>query len=222
MTHDHPPTDANGSPTSFDERAATWDDDPAKVARAHQLATAIRSAVEVDPLSALLEVGAGTGLVASDLANLVSSVTVSDPSAGMRSVMQRKAQTPGHPLFGASVIDLDLDGATPAPADIGTFGLLVAAMVLHHVADLDVALATLTRLAAPAGAIALADLDPEDGSFHGEGFDGHLGIDRHELARRLTAAGWINVAMTDAGTVDKQGRLYGLFLVTAQRRDDSP
>src|SRR5690606_42045723 len=52
MTESHDP---------FDEKAATWDDDPAKVERARVVADALRDAVPPGPTTRLLEYGAGTG-----------------------------------------------------------------------------------------------------------------------------------------------------------------
>lgn len=214
------PDDAHHSvpsgPTSFDERAATWDDDPAKVERANRFAALIGKTIALQPGTALLEVGAGTGLVASALAPAVGAITLTDPSTGMRSVMERKAATPGHPLEDATVDELDL--AAPAAAHPPRrFGLIVAVLVLHHVADLGRALDVLSGLCSPGGHIAVADLDTEDGSFHGEEFDGHHGIDRHDLMTQLRARGWTEVVDHDAGSLVKNERDYSVFLVTGQR-----
>src|SRR5690606_25220064 len=84
MTESHDP---------FDEKAATWDDDPAKVERARVVADALRDAVPLGPTTRLLEYGAGTGLVTQALRDAVGPVTLADTSAGMRAVMQRKVET---------------------------------------------------------------------------------------------------------------------------------
>ena len=74
--------------TSFDERAATWDDDPAKVERARVVAAAIRSTLALQGSERLLEHGAGTGLLSEALGADVGSITMADTSAGMRQVMR--------------------------------------------------------------------------------------------------------------------------------------
>ena len=51
----------------FDDKAATWDDDPAKVERAGEVARAIRAAVPLNTSVRMLEYGAGTGLVTQAL-----------------------------------------------------------------------------------------------------------------------------------------------------------
>ena len=61
------------------------------------------------------------------------------------------------------------------------------------------------------------ELDREDGSFHGEGFDGHHGFARDDLGTRLRGAGFTDVAFQDCHFVEKNGRDYPMFLVTATR-----
>ena len=76
--------------SDFDDKAKTWDDDPAKVDRAKVVAEAIRETVPLHTSTRLLEYGAGTGLVSQSLAGHVGSVTLAEPSAGMRAVMHDK------------------------------------------------------------------------------------------------------------------------------------
>ncbi len=39
----------------------------------------------------------------------------------------------------------------------------------------------------------IADLDEEDGSFHGEGFNGHHGFSRYELTDKMIKLGFENI-----------------------------
>ena len=94
---------------SFDERARTWDDDPGKRARAAAAAAAIREAVDLHDGVRLLEYDAGTGLVSQALAADVGSVTVTDPSPGMREVMEEKVAAGVLP--DTRVLDLSRDPA---------------------------------------------------------------------------------------------------------------
>jgi ubiquinone/menaquinone biosynthesis C-methylase UbiE len=197
---------------SFDERASTWDDDPAKRARAAAAAAAIREAIDLSPPDRLLEYGAGTGLLSEELAADVGSITVTDPSRGMREVMERKVAAGVLP--GARVLDLDLS-RDPVPGD--RFDLIVAAMVLHHVPDLAPVLRGFAEVAAPRAALCIVDLDREDGSFHGDGFDGHDGFDREELSGWLREAGFGTPEFRDCHQVHRQGRDYPLFLAVSRR-----
>ena len=97
----------------FDERAATWDDDPAKVERAHKIALAIREAIPLEPSMRMLEYGAGTGLVTQALRDAVGPVTMADTSAGMRAVMNDKIASGA--ITDARVWDLDLTTGPDPP-----------------------------------------------------------------------------------------------------------
>ena len=199
--------------SSFDARAQTWDDDP----RRRQLAASIFAALEqAVPLRAewtALDYGAGTGLLALALAARVRRVLAVDSSAGMLAVLAEKARAGG-----ANVETLHADFAQDSlPA--GPFDLVASAMTLHHVADVDGLLRKFFALLAPGGRIALADLDAEDGSFHGANAAGvhHLGFDRAALARQLADAGFADVRFSDAARNEKNGRTYSVFLVAARK-----
>lgn len=199
--------------TSFDERAATWDDDPAKVERARVVAAAIRSTLSLQRSERLLEHGAGTGLLSEALQDDVGSITMADTSAGMRQVMQDKVDSGLVP--GARVWDLDLGGLDPLPDE--RFDLVATMLALHHVDDIDRTLQSFARLLEPGGHLCIVELDREDGTFHGEGFDGHHGFARDDLGARLRSAGFTDVAFQDCHFVEKNGRDYPMFLVTATR-----
>ena len=207
MNHDHDHDPAH----DFDERAATWDDDPAKAERARDIADAIRSRVELDPSMRVLEYGAGTGLLTQALRNDVGPVTLADTSAGMRQVIEDKIAAGLIP--DARVWDVDLSTG-PVPDE--RFDLVVSAMVLHHVPDTRALLASLAAMLEPGGHLCVADLDAEDGSFHGHGFEGHHGFDRQELSALLSQVGFVDVVVTDCGHVARESGEFSLFLATAR------
>lgn len=199
--------------SSFDEKAATWDDDPAKVERARVVAAAILDAVPTDGATRLLEYGAGTGLVTQALRHRVGPVTLADTSAGMRDVMAAKVSAGTLP--DARIWDVDL-ATDPVPDE--RFDLVVTVMVLHHVHALDRALGAFAALVDDGGHLCVVDLEEEDGSFHGEGFDGHHGFERADLTRRLEAAGFADVSFSTVHHVVRDGASYPVFLATAVRR----
>jgi hypothetical protein len=69
------------------------------------------------------------------------------------------------------------------------------------------------------GFLCIADLDSEDGSFHGEGFDGHLGFDRDKLGAMARKAGFDSVRFTTAYEMEKEAaggtRTFPIFLMVA-------
>ena len=94
-------------------------------------------------------------------------------------------------------------------------------MTLHHIPDTDAILRRFHAALARPGLLCIADLDTEDGSFHGAGFDGHLGFDRAALAASAREAGFATVEFSTAyemmKTVDGRPRRYPVFLMVAAK-----
>ncbi len=207
--------DGDVEPTGdpFDTKAAGWDDDPKKWERARRVAQCLRAAVDLRADTRLFEYGAGTGMLSSELRDEVGSVTVADRSAGMLEVLRAKAAAGGS-LEGAQVLDLDV---LRDPLLSERFDLVATVMTLHHIPEIDQVVAALASLLDSGGHLAAADLEAEDGSFHDDEFDGHDGFEREHLRSLLTGAGLVDVAFGSCGVVEKHGRDYPLFLVTARK-----
>jgi 2-polyprenyl-3-methyl-5-hydroxy-6-metoxy-1,4-benzoquinol methylase len=109
--------------------------------------------------------------------------------------------------------------ADPLPAQ--TFDLIVTAMTLHHVPDTDHILRVFHDLLNPGGTLCIADLDQEDGSFHGLEVDVHHGFDQADLGRRTAQAGFGEVQFQTVFTITKERESgtqdYPVFLMTARR-----
>lgn len=198
---------------SFDERAATWDYDPAKVERAQKIARAIREAVPLNQSMRMLEYGAGTGLVTQALRDAVGPVTMADTSAGMRDVMTDKIAS--GTITGARVWDLDL-ATDPTPDE--RFEVIITVLTLHHIPNLEPVLSSFADLCVDDGYLCIADLEEEDGSFHGDNFDGHHGFNPSALESLLDHAGFTKVTFERCHQIVRHGGLYPVFLSTAVRR----
>jgi ubiquinone/menaquinone biosynthesis C-methylase UbiE len=79
----------------FDDAAATWDDDPGHEKRQVAVAQAIKQAVDLSPRMSAVDVGGGTGRLSILLADLLGSVVVTDPSAGMVQVARDRIAAAG-------------------------------------------------------------------------------------------------------------------------------
>jgi len=201
---------------TFDERAKDWDT-PERIARAAEVADAVRTAMPLAPTDRLVDVGAGTGLLGLALVDDVGEVVLLDPSAGMIEVATAKLANGALPTVHAIRHDLLVDAA---PAE--RFDVAVSLLVLHHLADTTAALGAIRELLVPGGRIALADLDTEDGTFHSEDAEGihHHGFDRAALEEVAREAGFADVATRTAMVIDEDADHFGgypVFLLTGRR-----
>ena len=202
--------------TEFDARAATWDQDPAKVARALTVGRAIAQAV---PLAGLrvLEYGCGTGLLGFALQPQAAWVTLADTSEGMLAVLRAKIAAAGAANMTPVRLDL-LAEAEPEPE--ARHDLVCSLMTLHHIPDTQGILRRFHEVLAPGGWVALADPEAEDGSFHGPEAEVHRGFDREAFRAQLTQAGFHDIRLETVCEVEKDSRRYPVFLAVARRLDN--
>lgn len=199
----------------FDHLAASWDVAPAHLDRTRDVAALLRRRIPLEGLVAL-EIGAGTGLLSFALCDELRSVVATDPSQGMVDVLEDKIRQSGCPNVRADRCGDDLACVG------GGFDLAMSQMALHHVPDVPGFLRRVYDKIRPGGFLAIADLDLEDGSFHGpEVADVHFGFDRGELSRWLREAGFEPPFLETAHTMvrEREGgrREYPVFLCVARR-----
>lgn len=202
--------------TSFDERAKHWDADPTKVDRAYAIADAIIRNVPLRADMCALEYGCGTGLLGFRLRPHIGDLTLADVSDGMLDVVREKLAAKPDASARATKLDL-LSDRLPEQR----FDVICTAMTLHHIPDTDGVLRRFAAMLAPSGYLCIADLDAEDGSFHGQGEDVHHGFDRDVLGERIASAGLRVLRFFTAYTMQKMTadgmRSYPIFLMVAQK-----
>ena len=201
---------------TFDERAREWDDDPRKRERALGIANAIRETVSIPPGAHGLELGCGTGLLSFALQDLFARIVLADTSAGMLEVLREKVAATGlGEVFEPWAYDLTTD---PLPPD--RFDVVYSSMVLHHIPDTRPALMASRALMRPGGYLLVADLEAEDGTFHGLDVDVHHGFDPEALGRRALDAGFAEVSSSRIygmpKTIEGVDRVFPLFLLVAR------
>ena len=205
-------------PSRFDSAAAQWDSNPTRVKLARAVGEAIRRAVDPQPGWRALDYGAGTGLVTLHLQPCVGSVVAVDLSAGM--LEQLAAKLAGAGIANVQTRQWDLEKESYPETG---FDLVVSSMTLHHLRDVPLVFQRFAALLKPGGVLAVADLDLEDGSFHGEVADVfHHGFDRRQVCQWLGESGFVDVSTQEVHRMEKpdsSGRLhsYGVFLATGKR-----
>lgn len=202
----------------FNKEAAQWDANPGRVKLANEVADAIIREAAPGRDMDVLDFGCGTGLVTLRLQPLVRTVTGVDSSQGMLGVLEEKIRTQGLNNVKARFVDFEKGGRME-----GGFHLLVSSMTLHHVPDTATLFKQWHELLLPGGLLCCADLDAEDGSFHGDNTGVfHLGFDREHVRTLLLGAGFRDVRDTTATTMmrDVEGngkRAFPVFLIVAKR-----
>lgn len=202
------------STNRFDQRAQAWDADPVKVARAQAVADAMIEHLPLAPTFRAFEYGCGTGLLSFALADRLGHITLADSSDGMLSVLAEKLAAQPMPHMQPLKLDLMTD---PLPSD--RYELIYSLMTFHHIADIDRILGQLFALLTTPGYLCVADLDAEDGSFHGPGFDGHKGFHRQDIAARALRAGFRDVTFRTVFRMSKDDspgqKEFPIFLMVA-------
>lgn len=200
----------------FDGKARQWDDNPLFRERGLKIAQAIRQAVPLRPNMSALDYGCGTGLLSFPLRDALGAMVLADSSSGMLDVVAEKIAA--HDVTNMTPMKLDL---LVAPTLAQKFDLIVTSMTLHHMPDTDQILKIFHDLLNPDGYLCIADLDKEDGSFHGPEVDVHPGFDRGDLSRRIVQAGFSDLQFQTVFRIAKEQpagtRDYPVFLMTARR-----
>ncbi len=205
-------------PSRFDAAAAQWDQNPTRVELARAIGAGIVWTVPVQPTWRALDYGAGTGLLTLCLQPQVASILAMDASPGMLDALARKLL--GEGLANVQIRQWDLESE---PCQETGFDLVISSMTLHHLRQVPLVLQRLAAVLKPGGWLAVADLDTEDGSFHGESNDVfHHGFAREQITGWLREAGFTEVGIRDVHTIAKpdaagRPRSYGVFLAVGQK-----
>ena len=208
----------NTKKRNFDQEAANWDQVPGRVKMAQDIAHSMIQEITLTPDMDILDFGCGTGLLTFALQPFVRSVAGVDSSQGMLDVFKTKVKEQKLSNIKASYLDLDNGDVLN-----GSYDLIVSSMTLHHIKNISTLLRQFYSILLPSGQLAIADLDLDDGEFHGNN-DGvfHFGFNREELSLIFMDAGFQNIRTLQATEIEKpagdgKSRLFTIFLVTARK-----
>jgi putative AdoMet-dependent methyltransferase len=195
----------------FAQKASSYDQNQERVDNVQQIAQAMLAAIRFTPAMELMDFGSGTGLLLERLAPYVAKISAVDVSPSMQDKLREKL---GNVSCEVELIQHDLEAA---PLD-RTFDGIVSSMTMHHIRDVGAMFKKFYALVRQGGFLAIADLDREDGSFHGENTGvRHEGFEREAIAKLATEAGFRDVNVCTASALRKHGRDYAVFLLTARK-----
>jgi ubiquinone/menaquinone biosynthesis C-methylase UbiE len=200
----------------FDIKALTWDENPLFIERSKQIAEKILELVPLHKQMQGFEYGCGTGLISFNLMPYLGFITLADSSDGMLDVLRQKIVKHGVTSMEVMKTDLIVDAIPQKKFDI-----IYTALTLHHIADIAAIMARFYAMLHKNTVLCIADLDKEDGSFHGPGFIGHNGFERNEMKKFFENAGFKNIradACYEIKRIDWQNQttVYPVFLMTGE------
>jgi 2-polyprenyl-3-methyl-5-hydroxy-6-metoxy-1,4-benzoquinol methylase len=195
----------------FNEKAKDWDANKMRKMLSSAIGSSILEHVSLHDQMRVMDFGAGTGLISSQVAPLVKKIVAVDISEAMLNKLVSKPELHGK----VEIVCQDIIHKPIAEK----FDLIMSAMAMHHVKDTPRLIQRFSEHLSPGAFIALADLDKEDGSFHPEDTEGifHLGFKRNELQIILEKYGFGGIRFLTAHTVNKEDKKYPIFLVTATK-----
>ena len=201
----------------FDIKAVEWDKNPMHWDRSEAIAKEIIKLIPLKNEMTALEYGAGTGITSFLLKDYLKEITLMDNSSEMVKVMNEKIKTTK--VKNLKALNFDLEHTDYKG---GKFDLIFTQMVLHHVTDTENIIKTFYGLLNPEGYLAIADLYPEDGSFHGEGFSGHKGFNIEKLSKLVQKIGFTNISHRQCFVINKkisdtETKQFEVFLLIANR-----
>ena len=201
----------------FDIKASGWDSNPMHWDRSEKIAEEIIKLIPLKMEMTALEYGAGTGITSFLLKDYLKEITLMDNSSEMIKVMDEKIRTTGVKNLNTLNFDLEHNDYNK-----DKFDLIFTQMVLHHVNDIDSIINRFSKLLNQGGYLAIADLYPEDGSFHGEGFNGHKGFDPEKLSEIIRKNSFQETSYFTCFTINKkisdnETKKFDLFLLIAAR-----
>jgi len=199
--------------SEFDAKARQWDNDKMHIERSMAIAAEIETILPSDRPLRALEYGAGTGILSFLLKDKFSEIVLMDSSKEMIKVCEEKREF--YKAYHIKPMWFDLEHNDFE----GKFDIIYNQMVLHHVMELDLILGKYSSLLNPGGILAIADLYPEDGSFHGPGAMVHLGFDPESLLKSLEKKGFKNGKFKTCFVVKRPtGIDYPVFFLSAVKQ----
>jgi len=198
----------------FEEKAKDWDVNEMVQQLSSAVGECIVSHVELDPQMHVMDFGAGTGLITSQVAPRVKKITAVDVSQAMLDQLLKKQAA--NNINNIEILCQDILSKPTSE----NYDLIVSAMAMHHVEDTDNMLQEFSSHLKPGAKVALADLDKEDGSFHPEDVQGvfHHGFERAEFKNALEKNGFKDINILTAHTVLKDDKKYPVFLCIATKK----
>ncbi|MCF6194440.1 MAG: class I SAM-dependent methyltransferase [Kangiellaceae bacterium] len=195
----------------FKERSKDYDANDMIKQLSSAIGSCIIENIELNEQMHVLDFGAGTGLISSQIAPYVEKITAVDISQSTLDKLNAKPEITDKVKTLCHDITIQPIGKE--------YDLIMSAMAMHHVEDTDNLIKRFSDHLKSGAKIALADLDKEDGSFHPKGMDDvyHDGFERSEFQATLEKHCFKDINFETAHTINGETRPYPIFLALATK-----
>ena len=196
----------------FKEKAQEWDKSKTRNETPQAIATAINEKITLTKDMTLMDFGVGTGLLGFIIAKDVKKMYGVDMSKSMLAKLEEKNSSDLH-------IEAICQDIVKEPLSM-SFDGIISSMTLHHIENLNDFFTTIYKNIKDNGFLALADLELEDGTFHSDNSGVyHFGFEKEVLCSIVEKSGFKNVVFERVTTINKPQRDFGVFLLTAQKKN---
>lgn len=197
----------------FDVAAKNWENDTRKLKQTEIIINNIKKYLNSTDIA--MDYGAGTGLVAYSIKDLVKKVTAIDNSKGMLEVLKEK-------IIKNSVKNIEILNKNLVPEPINEknekFDVIIITMTLHHIKDIRDIFNKFYSLLNESGYLIIVDLFTEDGSFHKDNTNvEHFGFSKDFLLQKFENTNFKLIEFKKLFNFDKDGNNYDIFLSVAKK-----
>ena len=196
--------------THFNEVANSWDTNE-KIEQNKIYADKIKLTLKKSSFANILEFGCGTGLLGSNFIEENNHFLGIDTSNGMLEVFKNKFSN----FSNVKSINLNLE-ENFLNSDYAKFDLIITSMAFHHLKDPKSMVKKFKDMLLPNGAIAIIDLDEEDGTFHPDPKNMgvyHFGFSENVTENWAQSLNFKNHSREIINTIKKESGNFPIFLV---------
>lgn len=195
----------------FQHKANDYEQNTNRVQNVRNIAEKITQEISFDKSMNIIDFGSGTGLLLEQIAPHVNKITAIDMSPSMNKKLLEKKEDLACEL---EIREIDLSKTKLEEK----YDRIISSMTLHHVKDIKELFTDFYNILNPNGAIGLADLDTEDGTFHKEDTGvHHFGFNRDEILNIAKEVGFQNLKIQTASIIEKPYGTYPVFILTGNK-----
>lgn len=198
----------------FDEKSKVYESDIKRVDNVKNIANGITNKIRFKKDDIILDFGSGTGLLTEYISKYVKKIIANDISDSMNSKLKEKIENKQF----CCDIEIKSDNINENKLLLDSLNGIISSMTIHHVEDVPNIMETFFNILKKDGILALADLEPEDGTFHKEDTGVfHFGFDKEVFLNYAKKSGFVDLKIETVSIAEKPYGKYPIFLLTGRK-----